>query len=114
MTTKRWRIEPVALKELHAIATRYGRVRRELAFAFLAAFETAYATARANPQIGTAEQIEGRAVRRVHLDHFPHAIVFADVPDAYVVIAIAHGRRRPVYWRSRMQILPGSAPRKRR
>jgi len=74
MTTKRWRIEPVALKELHAIATRYGRVRRELALAFLAAFEAAYATARANPQIGTAEQIEGRAVRRVRLEDFPRPL----------------------------------------
>jgi toxin ParE1/3/4 len=113
MTTKRWRIEPVALKELHAIATRYGRVRRELAFAFLGAFEAAYATARENPQIGTAEQIHGRAVRRVHLDHFPHAIVFAEIADAYLVIAIAHGRRRPSYWRSRMRVLPDPEPRKR-
>lgn len=114
MTTKRWRIHPVALAELDRIAGRYDRERPGLAKSFLAAFDAAYATARSVPQLGTAETVGEHIVRRVYLDGFPHAVVFADLEDSYLVIAIAHGRRRRTYWKNRLRGIAGSAPRKRR
>jgi toxin ParE1/3/4 len=107
MTTKPWRIHPTAQLELDRIAARYERERPGLALGFLDAFAAAWATARSTPQIGTAERIGAHAIRRVQLDGFPHAVVFAELDDRYLVLAVAHGRRRPAYWRSRLR---GLAP----
>jgi len=41
-------------------------------------------------------------VRRVLLDRFPFAIIHADEPDAIHIVAVAHLRRRPGYWLSRL------------
>jgi plasmid stabilization system protein ParE len=35
------------------------------------------------------------------LDRFPYYVVYRFINEKIVVIAIAHGRRRPGYWRSR-------------
>ena len=40
--------------------------------------------------------------RRVFLARFPHAVVFVDTGEAYLVLAVAHLKRRPGYWLSRM------------
>lgn len=42
-----------------------------------------------------------RDVRRVRLDRFPYSIVYRRTADAIVIIALAHQRRRPGYWRGR-------------
>ena len=39
--------------------------------------------------------------RRVVLRKFPYSIVYEIVKEKIVVLAIAHGRRRPYYWRDR-------------
>jgi len=39
--------------------------------------------------------------RRFLLQHFPFAIVYRESSPAVHVIAIAHGRRRPGYWKER-------------
>jgi toxin ParE1/3/4 len=40
--------------------------------------------------------------RRALLRHFPFLVVFRERPDSIEIIAIAHGRRRPGYWRKRL------------
>ena len=40
--------------------------------------------------------------RRMALRKFPYVIVFRDSATAINIIAIAHGRRRPGYWRDRV------------
>ena len=39
--------------------------------------------------------------RRLLLRRYPFAIVYRVYPDRILVVAIAHQRRRPGYWRSR-------------
>jgi hypothetical protein len=41
-------------------------------------------------------------VRRCVLDRFPYLIVFACLTDETLVVAIAHARRRPLYWLERL------------
>lgn len=41
-------------------------------------------------------------VRRILVRGFPYAVVFMALETETVVLAIAHGRRRPGYWRGRM------------
>lgn len=34
---------------------------------------------------------------------FPYALVFVELPDVLHVVAFAHLKRRPGYWRSRVR-----------
>lgn len=39
--------------------------------------------------------------RRFLLQRFPFAIVYRDLPETIQVLAIAHARRKPGYWKQR-------------
>ena len=41
-------------------------------------------------------------VRRARLKRFPYALVFVDLPDRIEILAVAHAKRRPLYWLERM------------
>lgn len=41
-------------------------------------------------------------VRRLHLRGFPYFIIFRELEDEVQVVAVAHERRRPSYWRRRL------------
>lgn len=41
--------------------------------------------------------------RRLVLRKFPYSIVYEIVKEKIVVLAIAHGRRRPYYWRAKLK-----------
>ena len=43
----------------------------------------------------------GRGLRRVRVDRFPYSIVYQRSVDGLVIVAVAHHRRRPGYWRGR-------------
>ena len=40
--------------------------------------------------------------QRILLDRFPYLVVYIHEPDRVSVIAVAHGKRRPGYWRRRL------------
>jgi plasmid stabilization system protein ParE len=58
------------------------------------------ATVQANPEIGTKRAGHGKT-RRVLLDRFPYQVVYHLGPDEIVIVAIAHLKRRPDYWKNR-------------
>ncbi|WP_434041654.1 MULTISPECIES: type II toxin-antitoxin system RelE/ParE family toxin [Sorangium] len=39
--------------------------------------------------------------RRVRLTRFPYLVVYREEPERILVVAIAHAKRKPGYWRSR-------------
>jgi toxin ParE1/3/4 len=41
------------------------------------------------------------ALRRLMLPRFPYFLIYSFTPDLLRVVAVAHTRRRPGYWRSR-------------
>ena len=41
--------------------------------------------------------------RRMLLRRFPYLIIFRETAGGVEVIAVAHGRRRPGYWRDRVE-----------
>jgi len=43
-----------------------------------------------------------RGIRRILLQHFPFAIFYREVSFGIQILAVAHGHRRPGYWRSRL------------
>lgn len=45
-----------------------------------------------------------RGIRWMRLKRFPYVVYFEQLaPDRVEILAIAHGSRRPEYWRSRRQ-----------
>ena len=41
--------------------------------------------------------------RKFLLDRFPFAVVYRELPSTIQVVAVAHGHRRPGYWKTRMR-----------
>lgn len=44
----------------------------------------------------------GLAVRRLAVSRFPYHVVYLDTASALRILAIAHDRRRPGYWKRRL------------
>ena len=42
-----------------------------------------------------------RNIRRCPVDGFPYQVIFEIHPDELLVLAVAHGNRRPGYWKRR-------------
>jgi plasmid stabilization system protein ParE len=40
--------------------------------------------------------------RRFFLRHFPFAVVYREFPSTIQIVAVAHGHRRPGYWKKRL------------
>lgn len=43
------------------------------------------------------------SVRKKVLPHFPYNLIYSIESDKIVIVAVAHQRRRPSYWRSRIK-----------
>ena len=43
-----------------------------------------------------------RGTRRLLLQRFPFAVVYRELPSTIQILAVAHGRRRPGYWKQRV------------
>lgn len=55
------------------------------------------------PGIGVPGVRRDLRVRRVILERFPYAVIFIDRQSAVHVLAFAHHKRRPGYWRERLR-----------
>ena len=99
--TKRWRFHRDAEEELVAAAAWYEREAGRGAD-FVATFRRAYARLRA--VLGSAAALRGvEGVRRARFDGYPYQIVFVELADAFLVLAIAHQKRAPNYWLHRLE-----------
>ena len=103
MTSKAWHIHADAEDEIERAASRYERERPGLGADFIEAFATAYAALRRGPIVGTAQQVGRHVVRRGYLARFPFAVVVAELEDTMLIVAVAHLRRHPTYWRRRLR-----------
>jgi plasmid stabilization system protein ParE len=94
----RYRYLPLAREELNEAAAFYEASVPGLGAAFLGDVERAIETVRANPGMGASM---ARGFRKSILRRFPFIIVYAQRDEEIVIIAIAHQRRSPGYWRRR-------------
>lgn len=47
----------------------------------------------------------GSGIRRKVLNHFPYSLLYAVESELVVIVAVAHQKRRPRYWRGRLNEL---------
>lgn len=107
MTLRRWREHPAARVELREAALWYDNEEAGLGEQFADEMETAVDFIREWPE--SAQPYHGRrrfpVIRRRGIDVFPYGIVYFVRDDEATIIAYAHAKRRPGYWRSRLKDL---------
>jgi plasmid stabilization system protein ParE len=100
------RFAPETSTELEDAARWYEQRHAGLGLAFLAAVDVAIESVVRSPRAGAP--IEGLPedleVRRVPVSRFPYHLAYLVTADRVHVLAIAHDRRRPVYWSGRVEL----------
>jgi len=99
------RAESEASAELEETALWYENQRTGLGNEFLEAVDVALGHIARWPQAGAPVPgvLTDLAVRRVPLQRFPYQVVYLKMADEIRILAFAHDRREPKYWRSRVQ-----------
>ena len=69
-----------------------------LGFEFLDGVQRLIDLVREHPKLG---QSVGGGFRRAVLRRFPFSLIYSEEPTEIVIIAVAHQKRRPGYWRER-------------
>jgi hypothetical protein len=87
-----------ARQEFDEAALHYESVRAGLGREFQRAVRETVALAKAFP---FAWHPLDEELRRSRVRRFPYAVIFAADSDALTIVAIAHLRREPGYWRNR-------------
>lgn len=94
-----------ATAEAGSAAVWYDAKRRGLGADFYAELERGYETIRRDPQaLPLLEYYDGpHEIRRFLMRRFPYGIMFLCRPDEIVIVAVAHLKRRPLYWLHRVE-----------
>ncbi|MDO8963734.1 MAG: type II toxin-antitoxin system RelE/ParE family toxin [Coriobacteriia bacterium] len=87
-------------RELEDAADYYDRESPGLGSALIDEVELAYDRIRSTPL--AAEEVDP-GIRRLVLARFPYNLIYEVDDESALVLAIAHQRMRPHYWRSRGQ-----------
>ena len=95
---KRVEFHPQAETEFAHIVEFYAERRPRLALEFAGAIEEAVTFIRSNPDAGTP--VRG-ALRRWLVRRFPYSVIYREEAQRMYVLALAHHRQGPGYWRNR-------------
>ena len=89
---------PDAQAEFIAAARYYEAQAENLGLDFISAVEATYRRLITFPESGRPF---GSRLRRVLVPGFPYGLIYRVEPDCVLIVAVAHVRRRPGYWRPR-------------
>lgn len=85
--------------ELDRAIGHYERQKRGLGLDFQSEIEKTVSKIREDPQIGSP--YKAKNVRYYLVRRFPYVVYYAELTKVIWIAAIAHGRRKPGYWRRR-------------
>jgi plasmid stabilization system protein ParE len=91
-------IHPAALEEAESAVEWYGKRSPAAAEAFLNEFDRTIGLISQHPERYQSHELK---TRRAVLNRFPYLIVFREGIGGIEIVAVAHARRRPGYWRDR-------------
>lgn len=88
-----------AKQELDSAIAYYEVRQVGLGLDFLSDVEQAISRIQQNPNVGEKYKITG--FRRYVMQRFPYLVFYVEFEDFIWVVAIAHGKRKPNYWKKR-------------
>ncbi len=88
-----------ARAELDEAIAYYEQQKAGLGLALQSAIEQAIGRIQQNPQIGAPYKTT--EFRHYVVQRFPYVVFYAELEEPIWIVAIAHGKRRPDYWRRR-------------
>jgi len=91
---------PVAQTEHLESVAFYETKRAGLGASYLTEFEAIMSVVSENPNRYPVEKQPD--IRRVRMKRFPYNIIFREFEDTVQVLAVAHKRRDPQHWQSRL------------
>lgn len=94
-----YRFLPPAEEEMTDAALFYEAAAPSLGHDFLDDLQHAIDTARAQPELGVPV---AHGFRRLLVRRFPYSLIYAVEARQIVVVAVAHQRRRPEFWKGRI------------
>ena len=92
-------IHQLAQAELDEAMAYYEEQKTGLGRALQTEVERAIERIRQNPEIGG--WYKSTEFRHITVRRFPYVLFYMDIEEAIWVTAVAHGKRRPGYWRRR-------------
>ena len=90
---------PEAFAELEAAADYYERQVPGLARDLRKEIENAVKRIQSTPSRWSPYRKE---TRRILVRRFPYLVIYRELADKIVIVAVAHGSRRPGYWHDRI------------
>jgi len=99
MNNKPLVVHRLARNEASAASRWYRRRSVKAAARFAAELARAFQTIEDRPESFPSYLGD---TRRCLLRRFPYVVVFYEMPSYFLVVAIAHGRRKPGYWKRRV------------
>jgi plasmid stabilization system protein ParE len=96
--SKKYRFHPLAWQEVEAAEAWYRQRSHEASARFLSEIYDALENLARSPQRWPSYQY---GTRRFVLHQFPFSVIYRDEPAAVSIVAIAHHKRRPGYWKDR-------------
>lgn len=99
MTVRQLSFHPAAVEEAEAAARWYWERSPRAAARFVGEIYQVVSKILEAPQ--RWPQGPG-ASRKIKLPCFPFTVVYRESDDAIQILAVAHGRRRPGYWKTRL------------
>jgi len=93
-------LHPLAIREARSARRWYARVSQALALQFMAELDLAIARIGFSPDTYPQHL---RGTRLYRFNRFPYLLIYLELtPDRVLVLAVAHQRRLPGYWRRRL------------
>jgi hypothetical protein len=105
MIQKTWRIEREALREAEDASDHYESERPGHGDKFTEAVHATFLRLEQTLRVGAVERHGSFEIRRAQIADFPYWMVYAELDDEFVAIAIMYGGRNPNYWRKRLRAL---------
>jgi len=91
---------PEAEEEFREAARYYESEAPGVGLAFIAEVHRAISFVVSHPR--SAKMVRG-SIRKKVLTHFPYSLLYSIESNHILIVALAHHKRRPTYWRRRLK-----------
>ena len=91
---------PEADEEFREASRYYENEAPGVGLAFITELHRVISIVTSHPR--AAKKVRG-TVRSKVLFHFPYSLLYSIESDLILIVAVAHHKRRPTYWRSRLK-----------